>query len=150
MPVIFKNHPSTSVINHKEYISQDEGKNLIIENRNISINQLIDEYNPLAAICCLSGVVLEMLVLRVPVMIFRSNEFSTTNPIVNSSSKVPVLRNRKGVIDELTNLKSSISYQRLRIDGGFECATNLVATHGDNASQHLAQIVSTLQQFNQS
>ena len=142
MPVIFKKHPSISTIRHERYYSQDGSEQLIIENRNISANELVEVYNPLAAICCLSGASLEMLKLGIPVIVFASNELATISPIVTNSSKVPVLNNASGVIEELVRLRNSMNYQRLRMSNGFDCATGLVIRYGNDASQRLAQLVS--------
>ena len=142
MPVIFKHHPSISIIEHAKDISQDGTERLIIENTNFSGNELAEEYNPLAAICCLSGAALEMLKLGIPAIVFASNELATASPIVSNSSKVPVLNNVSGVIEELVRLKGSLTYQRLRMSDGFDCATGLVVRYGNDASKCLAQLVS--------
>ena len=77
-------------------------------------------------------------------IVFTSNELATVNPIVSDSSKVPVLNNVSGVIEELIRLKDTLTYQRLRISDGFDYATGLLDKHGNDASRCLAQLVSEL------
>ena len=107
---------------------------------NLSISELVTTYRPLAAICRLSGVSIEMLKLGVPVILVGSNQYPMLNNIIGPSSDIPILFRTSEIIEELEKLKSSSNYQVSRIITGHRSFSVLVDQLGKDACELLSNI----------
>ncbi len=156
-PVLFRSHPSRHPVKHGHTLirTAEELDNLPdfhncvngfydISLINLSISELVDKYRPLASICRMSTVSIEMLKLGVPVILIGSNQYPMLYPmldkIVGPLPDIPILFKTSEIIEELETLKSSTDYQVSRIVAGRNKFSVLIDRLGEDACQLLSTI----------
>ena len=156
-PVLFRSHPSRHPVKHghtvirtseeldnlpdfRNYVNEFYDISLI----NLSISELVDKYRPLASICRMSTVSIEMLKLGVPVIQIGSNQYPMVYPMLNRITgplpDIPILFRTSEIIEELEILKSSTDYQLSRIVAGHNIFSILIDRLGEDACQLLSTI----------
>ena len=156
-PVLFRSHPSRHPVKHghtvirtsEELDKLPDFRNCVnefydISLINLSISELVDKYRPLASICRMSTVSIEMLKLGVPVIQIGSNQYPMVYPMLNritgSLPDIPILFRTSEIIEELEILKSSTDYQLSRIVAGHNIFSILIDRLGEDACQLLSTI----------
>jgi len=152
-PVLFRSHPSRfskkrdhALIRNAEELQYLSNLHMCVNGFydislvDLSISELVTTYRPLAAICRLSGVSIEMLKLGVPVILVGSNQYPMLNNIIGPSSDIPILFRTSDIIEELEKLKSSSNYQVSRIITGHRSFSVLVDQLGKDACELLSNI----------
>ena len=111
---------------------------------NLSISELVEKYRPLASICRMSTVSIEMLKLGVPVILIGSNQYPMVYPMLNKPisplSDIPILFKASEITEELECLKSSANYQVSRIVAGHNKFSDLIDRLGEDACHLLSTI----------
>ena len=156
-PVLFRSHPSRHPVKHghtvirtsEELDNLPDFRNCVnefydISLINLSISELVDKYRPLASICRMSTVSIEMLKLGVPVIQIGSNQYPMVYPMLNRITgplpDIPILFKTSEIIEELETLKSSTDYQLSRIVAGHNIFSILIDRLGEDACQLLSTI----------
>ena len=156
-PVLFRSHPSRHPVKHghtvirtsEELDNLPDFRNCVnefydISLINLSISELVDKYRPLASICRMSTVSIEMLKLGVPVIQIGSNQYPMVYPMLNRITgplpDIPILFRTSEIIEELEILKSSTDYQLSRIVAGHNIFSILIDRLGEDACQLLSTI----------
>ena len=156
-PVLFRSHPSRHPVKHghtvirtsEELDNLPDFRNCVnefydISLINLSISELVDKYRPLASICRMSTVSIEMLKLGVPVIHIGSNQYPMVYPMLNRITDplpdIPILFRTSEIIEELETLKSSTDYQLSRIVAGHNIFSILIDRLGEDACQLLSTI----------
>tara|TARA_B100001971_G_scaffold206475_1_gene225303 strand:- start:2916 stop:4835 length:1920 start_codon:yes stop_codon:yes gene_type:complete len=134
--VVFRPHPAKDSF----FISKNNQR-FTIEQENISTTELINTYQPIAALYCMSGIALEILELEIPLIFSPSNEYPLLNPVIPEVSRVPTLQNVDDIVRELMQLKHDPSYQSLRKIAGRECLGELVKDTGNEACRNLTKVI---------
>ncbi|MDP6770942.1 MAG: hypothetical protein QF704_09635, partial [Anaerolineales bacterium] len=164
-PVLFRSHPSRHPVKYDHTVirTAEELNNLSdfhhcvnglydISLISLSISELVDKYRPLASICRMSTVSIEMLKLGVPVILIGSNQYPMLYPMLNKTSAplpdIPILFRSSEITEELEKLRSSTSYQVSRIVTGHKKFSGLIDRLGEDACHLLSNISITNNGYN--
>jgi hypothetical protein len=157
-PVLFRSHPSRHPVKHGHTLirTAEELDNLPdfhncvngfydISLINLSISELVEKYRPLASICRMSTVSIEMLKLGVPVILIGSNQYPMVYPMLKQTISplpdIPILFKTSEITEELKSLKSSTNYQISRIVTGHNKFFDLIDRLGEDACHLLSTIL---------
>ena len=157
-PVLFRSHPSRHPVKHGHTLirTAEELDNLPdfhncvngfydISLINLSISELVEKYRPLASLCRMSTVSIEMLKLGVPVILIGSNQYPMVYPMLKQTISplpdIPILSKTSEITEELESLKSSTNYQISRIVTGHNKFFDLIDRLGEDACHLLSTIL---------
>tara|TARA_Y100001934_G_scaffold282663_1_gene397532 strand:+ start:899 stop:1786 length:888 start_codon:yes stop_codon:yes gene_type:complete len=138
--VIFRCHPGAHRLEEIERLSKTPGYKLFIEKRAFSIKTLSENYKPIAGICCMSGVSVELAMLGVPVILLKSNLYPIMSPLVNGEQKIPLLDSEADVSKEIKTLITSPSYRKRRAVDGRHLSQSIVECTGMSATHELGRL----------
>jgi hypothetical protein len=139
--VIFRCHPGAHHLEEIERMSKTPGYKLVIEKRAFSIKTLSENYKPIAGICCMSGVSVELAMLGVPVILIKSNLYPIISPLINGERSIPLLDSQKDVSEEIQSLIASPNYRKRRAIDGRHLSQSIVECTGMSATHELVRLV---------
>ena len=139
--VTFKPHPSQNINEIPQEALANRDSHFLIEDYSMSPETIIRKYHPIAAICVASGVVLDLMTLGTPLIILTSNVHPFLMSGIEVKSRIPMLTTTKEILHELTRLRDSKDYRKLRIAGAEKHFDQLIASTGPDASSRLSRLV---------